>query len=167
MNSFDTDESFDRIVSVEMFEHMRNYDELLRRIARWLTPAGRLFVHIFCHRSRTYHFETEGADNWMGRYFFSGGTMPSRNLFGFFDRDLKIDATWTQNGSHYSRTARAWRENLEHKRDEATRILHEAYGSNANQWYHRWRIFFLSCEELFGFRDGTEWMVTHYRFTRA
>jgi cyclopropane-fatty-acyl-phospholipid synthase len=155
---------FDRVVSVEMFEHMRNYAGLLRTIRRWMRPEGKLFVHIFCHREHAYPYEVEGRDDWMARYFFTGGTMPSFGLLGGFDEDLTIEDRWAVDGRHYSRTARAWRDNLESRRDEIVRLFRVTYGRDAARWYHRWRLFFLACEELFGYRDGNEWLVGHYRF---
>jgi len=164
MNDLRLTERFDRIVSVEMFEHMRNYRELLHRIRGWMTDDGRLFVHVFCHRSYAYPFETEGAGNWMGRHFFTGGIMPSFDLFSRFDEDLRIEESWPVEGTHYQRTARAWRENLETRRADVMPILRDTYGDEAARWYHRWRLFFLACEELFGYRGGQEWGVGHYRF---
>lgn len=164
MNGFDAERRFDRVVSIEMFEHMRNYAELLRRIASWLTPDGRLFVHIFCHATATYPFETEGSDNWMGRYFFTGGLMPSRDLLPQFDEHLSVEESWTVDGMHYARTAAAWRENLERNRAPILSLFASVYGRDAARWYHRWRIFLLACEELFAYGGGTEWMVAHYRF---
>ncbi len=166
MNDFDVGEQFDRVVSIEMLEHMRNYDELLRRICGWLRSDGRLFIHVFCHRELAYIFETTGADNWMGQHFFTGGIMPSFDLLPHFDRDLVLEERWKVAGLHYSRTARVWRENLEEHRDAVVRIFEGTYGSGARRWYHRWRVFFLACEELFGYRSGSEWMVGHYRFAR-
>lgn len=167
VNQFDPGRRFDRIVSIEMLEHVRNYAALFARIRSWLEPEGRMFAHIFCHREFAYPFETRGDDNWMGRYFFTGGLMPSFQLFRTFDRDLSIEAEWSLDGSHYQRTARAWRENLERRRDEVLAVFAGVYGAQAGRWYQRWRLFFLACEELFGFRRGTEWMVGHYRFRRA
>ena len=164
MNDFTTAARFDRVVSVEMFEHMRNYGELLRRIRGWLRADGRLFVHVFCHLKYAYPFETDGPDDWMGRHFFTGGLMPSFDLIPGFDRDMVIEAGWRVGGEHYERTARAWRENLEARRTEILPVLAELYGADAPRWFHRWRLFFLACEELFGYRKGTEWMVGHYRF---
>ncbi|MBT8489185.1 MAG: cyclopropane-fatty-acyl-phospholipid synthase family protein [Gemmatimonadetes bacterium] len=163
MNDLTLDERFDRVVSVEMFEHMRNYQELFRRIRGWMTDEARLFVHVFCHRVHAYPFETEGSDNWMGRYFFTGGIMPSFDLFTHFDEDLVVEASWPVEGSHYERTARAWREALETRRDEAMPVLRETYGAEADRWFQRWRLFFLACEELFGYQGGDEWIVGHYR----
>ena len=164
MNELQLEKRFDRVVSVEMFEHMRNYRDLLHRICGWMKPDARLFVHVFCHRDYAYPFETEGDDNWMGRYFFTGGIMPSFDLFGHFDNDLFIEKDWRVSGTHYERTARAWRENLEKQRDPVMTVLQQTYGAEADRWFHRWRLFFLACEELFGYRGGSEWLVAHYLF---
>lgn len=166
MNHFVPDFStgrFDRVVSVEMFEHMRNYELLLARIAAWLKLDGKLFVHIFCHRQLTYPFETEGASNWMGRYFFTGGIMPGANLLRSFDRDLQVAEEWTWNGRHYQRTAEAWLQQLDAKRHEVLPVLKSVYGpQDADRWFHRWRMFFLAVSELFGYAGGQEWFVSHY-----
>ncbi len=162
MNDLALDERYDRVVSIEMFEHMRNYEELFRRIRGWMTEEARLFVHVFCHRSHAYSFETEGSDNWMGRHFFTGGIMPSYDLFTRFDDDLVVEASWPVDGTHYQRTARAWREALESGRESVVPILRETYGAEAPRWFHRWRLFFLACEELFAYRGGDEWLVGHY-----
>lgn len=167
MNDLALDQRFDRVVSVEMFEHMRNYRELLQRVRGWMKDDARLFVHVFCHRRFAYPFETEGDDNWMGRYFFTGGIMPAFDLFRRFDDDLVIEEEWAVNGVHYGRTAKAWRENLEARRDEIMPVLRGTYGADAARWYHRWRLFYLACEELFGYREGEEWLVGHYRFRPA
>ena len=164
MNELQLEQRFDRVVSVEMFEHMRNYRDLLHRICGWMKPDARLFVHVFCHRDYAYPFETEGDDNWMGRYFFTGGIMPSFDLFEHFDNDLFIEKDWRVSGTHYERTARAWRENLEKQRDPVMTVLKQSYGAEADRWFHRWRLFFLACEELFGYRGGSEWLVAHYLF---
>ncbi len=165
VNTFSPDRTFDRIVSVEMFEHVRNYQTLLERIARWLNPTGRLFVHVFCHRDYAYPFETEGSANWMGRHFFTGGVMPSVALIPSFDDDVSVEEQWFLDGTHYQRTAAAWRVNLELQREAVLELFDRVYGhGNAVRWFHRWRLFFLSCEELFGFRNGNEWGVAHYRF---
>jgi len=163
MNDLTLEDTFDRVVSVEMFEHMRNYRELLRRIRSWMRPEARLFVHIFCHRTFAYPYETEGADNWMGRHFFTGGIMPSFDLLSRFNEHLRVEAEWKLDGRHYGKTARAWRENLESRRGEVLRVFQETYGDAALRWYHRWRLFFLACEELFNYRVGSEWVVGHYR----
>jgi cyclopropane-fatty-acyl-phospholipid synthase len=163
MNDLSLDQTFDRVVSVEMFEHLRNYQELLKRVRRWLRPDGRLFAHIFCHKHFAYPYETEGSDNWMGRHFFTGGIMPSFDLFDHFPDDLAVEAEWRVDGTHYERTARAWRENIERRRDEVMDVLQRTYGNDARRWFQRWRLFFLACEELFGYRRGSEWIVGHYR----
>ena len=165
MNDFYTDRRFDRVVSVEMFEHMRNYQELMGRIHAWLKPGGKLFVHLFTHRLLAYPFETEGDDNWMGRYFFSGGLMPSRDLLPRFQGDLQLEEQWHFNGRHYQRTLEAWLINQDRHREEIMALFRETYGSkNAERWFQRWRVFFMACAELFGYRGGEEWGVSHYRF---
>ena len=151
---------YDRIVSVEMFEHMRNYDALLRRIAGWLAPDGRLFVHVFCHRTFAYPFETEGDDNWMGRHFFTGGIMPSYDLLPRFDRDVRCEERWWVDGTHYARTAEDWLRNVDLHRGAIRELFRDVYGAAAaDRWLQRWRVFFLSCAELFGHGGGAEWGV--------
>lgn len=150
--------SFDRVISVEMFEHVRNYEQLLAAIARWLRPDGALFVHVFAHRRFAYPFEDGGRTDWMAREFFTGGMMPSARLFEHFQRDLCIAERWQLDGQHYARTAEAWHDNLRAQRAEVVAIL------GSRRAYHRWRVFFLACAELFGYRDGREWIVAHYRF---
>ena len=160
-------ETFDRCVSIEMFEHMRNYDTLLGNIARWLKPGGKLFVHIFCHRSLMYPFETEGSDNWMGRYFFTGGLMPSADTLLHFQSALRIEQRWVLSGIHYEKTANHWLENQERHAEEVHRVLAETYGAkNAAVWAQRWRMFWMACAELFGYAGGSEWGVAHYRFVK-
>jgi cyclopropane-fatty-acyl-phospholipid synthase len=165
MNVFDTGRRFDRVVSVEMFEHMRNHSALLSRIARWLEPDGQLFVHVFCHRRFAYEFETEGAANWMGRHFFSGGLMPSADLLPAIPSPFDLVENWRWSGMHYARTSEAWLANLDARRDEALHALQPACGGgDAARWLLRWRIFLMACAELFGYADGSEWGVAHYRF---
>jgi cyclopropane-fatty-acyl-phospholipid synthase len=163
MNTFETDAGrYDRVVSVEMFEHMHNYERLLERIASWLRDDGRLFVHWFCHRESAYAFGTESDDDWMGRYFFTGGLMPAENLLTKFDRDLELVERRSWNGDHYRRTAEAWLANLDARRDEATMILAGVYGRReAGRWFERWRMFLLAVAELFGYDGGHEWYVSH------
>jgi cyclopropane-fatty-acyl-phospholipid synthase len=153
---------FDRVVSIEMFEHMRNWQTLLRRIASWLTPEGKLFLHVFCHREYAYLFEDGGESDWMSRHFFTGGMMPSDQLVRSFDRDLVVEEQWRVSGRHYQRTAEAWLENLDAHRAQLLPVLAVAYGeTDAALWLQRWRLFFLACAELFGYRSGEEWWVSH------
>ncbi len=170
MNTFEPPDAgtYDRVVSVEMFEHMRNYELLLGRIARWLTPAGKLFVHIFCHRDAAYPYvDDDRPGNWMARWFFTGGIMPSDDLLLQFQRDLVVEERWRVSGVHYARTAAAWLANLDRHRVDATRILSTVHGDDARRWVQRWRMFFMACEELFGWNGGNEWWVSHYRFARG
>ncbi len=159
--------SFDRVVSVEMLEHVRNHRELGRRIARWLRPGGELFVHVFAHRDRTYLFETGGAGDWMARHFFTGGTMPSEDLIPDAMDALTHLQTWRIDGRHYTRTLAAWRVNLEAARDEVVAELSVgATRAEGERRWHRWRTFLIACEELFAARDGSEWGVVHHRLVR-
>jgi cyclopropane-fatty-acyl-phospholipid synthase len=167
MNRFEPGGTFDRIVSVEMFEHMRNWPALFARLRGWLNPAGRFLMHVFVHRSTPYAFEDRDDSDWMSRYFFSGGMMPSDDLPLQFQDDLKLVRRWRWNGTHYRRTADAWLGNLDANRGEAMALLAGVYGRDqAARWLMRWRIFFMSCAELFGFNGGNEWWVAHYLFER-
>lgn len=165
MNNFQTHQQFDRVVSVEMFEHMRNYEQLLARIAGWLKPDGRLFVHIFSHRELAYPFECDGDNDWMARHFFTGGIMPSEGLLHHFQRDLSLVDQWRWSGQHYEKTSNAWLANLDARRSQVLPILRNVYGERmAVRWFHRWRLFFLACAELFAYGQGDEWGVSHYLF---
>jgi cyclopropane-fatty-acyl-phospholipid synthase len=155
---------FDRAVSLEMFEHLKNYELLFQRISRWLKPDGKLFVHIFTHRDTSYPFETEGDDNWMGRYFFTGGQMPSRDLLPLFNRDLEFIRQWEWSGTHYAQTSEAWLQNMDRNREAVLKVFQNVYGKESRLWFNRWRVFFMACAELFGYRAGSEWGVTHYLF---
>ena len=168
MNDFETSETYDRIVSIEMFEHMRNYDELFQRINGWLVPDGRFFMHIFCHRTTPYEYIDKGPSDWMSRHFFSGGIMPSADLPLLFPEHLNIEKRWQWNGLHYAKTCRAWLELMDSRRSVIMPILEDTYGrADAGRWWMRWRMFFMACEELFRFNKGEEWFVSHYRFKKA
>jgi cyclopropane-fatty-acyl-phospholipid synthase len=158
--------SFDRVVSVEMFEHFKNYELLLSKVSDVLASDGKLFIHIFTHRKYAYPFETEGDDNWMGKYFFTGGQMPSHDLLMSFQKNLYMEKTWIWDGTHYEKTSNAWLENMDKNKDLIMPILKEAYADQAATWFQRWRVFFMACAELFGYRDGQEWGVSHYLFNK-
>ena len=159
------DARFDRCVSVEMFEHVRNYPQLLQRIGRWLKADGALFVHIFAHRTLMYPFETDGGDNWMGRHFFTGGLMPAADTLLHFQRDLRLEQRWLLDGTHYQRTAEHWLANQDAARERVMPVLTATYGEAAARiWWQRWRMFWMACAELFGYDGGQQWLVAHYLF---
>ena len=167
MNVFTIDRQFDRVVSVEMFEHMKNYQLLLRKVAGWLVPGGRLFVHIFTHRELAYHYEDKGPDDWMTRYFFAGGQMPSDDLLLYFQDDLRIENHWCVSGTHYQRTAEAWLENMDANKAEIWPLFEKTYGPDqARKWWVYWRVFYMACAELWGYDKGNQWHVSHYRFQK-
>lgn len=167
MNDFRTTKKFDRIVSIEMFEHMRNYAELFRRIAGWLKPDGRVFSHIFSHIDLAYTFELDGDDDFMARYFFTGGTMPSDHLFYYFADDLQVEKHWRVDGTHYQRTSEDWLKNMKRNKRQIMQIFIETYGpENARKWFAFWKIFFIAVAEFFGLDNGRQWIVSHYLFKK-
>ena len=168
MNTFDIPPAaFDRVVSIEMFEHMKNYERLLANVARWLRPGGKLFIHIFTHHRVSYHFESRDASDWMSRYFFTGGQMPSHDLLKQFQSDLTLEQDWQVNGRHYQQTAEHWLEKMDQNRAAIMPLFVETYGADqATKWWAYWRVFYMSCAELWGYRQGQEWLVSHYRFTK-
>jgi len=167
INQFQPNDRFDRIVSVEMFEHVRNHRLLLNRIADWLVDDGKLFVHIFCHRDFCYPFETAGASNWMGQYFFTGGIMPNQDLLAAAAERLVRRQTWIWNGGHYEKTSNAWAAKLQQKREQVIELFDSVYGTGKGvRWFYRWKMFFFACAELFGTNEGNEWFVQHSLFEK-
>ncbi len=165
MNIFSTDKKFDRIVSVEMFEHMRNYKSLMHKLSSFLEPNGKMFIHIFTHRKLSYLYEVKDESDWMSKYFFSGGIMPSDHLLLYFADDFKISNHWRVNGVHYGKTAEAWLNNMDQNRKLIMPLFEETYGvENALKWWVYWRIFFMACAELWKYKNGNEWFVSHYLF---
>lgn len=167
MNTFTIQKTFDRVVSVEMFEHMRNYEKLMEKVAGFLKPGGKLFVHIFTHKELTYFFEVKDETDWMSKYFFTGGMMPSDDLLFYFQKQLKITGHWHWDGTHYEKTANAWLQNMDAHKKEILPVLKNVYGEKQTQkWWMYWRIFFMACAELWGYKNGREWFVSHYLFEK-
>lgn len=162
MNGFDIAETFDRIVSVEMFEHMANWRALLERARSWLVPDGRVFLHVFTHRSMPYRFDHGDDDDWIARHFFTGGIMPSERLVQFVTDSFAVENEWRWSGTHYARTAEHWLANFDANRDRIGAVLRDVYGADAGLWRRRWRLFYLATAGLFGHRDGEDWGVSHY-----
>jgi cyclopropane-fatty-acyl-phospholipid synthase len=167
MNVFDPERHFDRIVSVEMFEHIMNWRELMTRVKSWLAPDGRFFMHIFTHRSGAYLFDRTDGEDWIAQHFFAGGVMPSHHLIRQYQDLFEVEKEWRWSGTHYQRTAQDWLGNFDSHSDEIEGILRGVYGSDTNLWMRRWRWFFLAISGLFGYADGSEWGVSHYRMKAA
>jgi cyclopropane-fatty-acyl-phospholipid synthase len=167
MNSFCPDDLFDRVVSVEMFEHMSNWGALLRRIRIWMVPQGRLFIHVFSHRSAPYRFDHRDSINWIAQHFFTGGVMPSHGLIREFHRTFAVEAEWRWNGRHYERTARDWLARFDAHGAHVRAVLKAVHGRDAGLWHRRWRLFLLATAGLFGHRHGEEWGVSHFRLAPA
>jgi len=168
INAFDiAPGQFDRVVSVEMFEHLKNYELLFRNIARWLKPSGLLFTHIFTHSRFSYHFVARDETDWMSRYFFTGGQMPAHDLLLQFQADLEFVQDWKVNGRHYQQTAEHWLKNMDAHRNEILPLFRDTYGpAQAEKWWAYWRVFYMSCAELWGYKRGEEWLVSHYVFRK-
>jgi cyclopropane-fatty-acyl-phospholipid synthase len=167
MNEFDPQAQFDRIVSVEMFEHIMNWRELLKRVRSWLAPDGRFFMHVFTHRAGAYLFDRADRDDWIAQHFFTGGVMPSHHLIRQYRDLFEVEKEWRWSGVHYQRTALGWLANFDSRRDEIEAILRGVYGADSGIWVRRWRWFFLATSGLFGYAGGSEWGVSHYRLKKA
>ena len=167
MNDFSTDKTFDRVISIEMFEHMRNYNLLLEKISGFLRNEGKLFVHIFSHKEFAYKFEVRDDSDWMSKYFFTGGIMPSDNLFFYFNDNMKIVNHWKLNGTNYEKTANSWLNKMDENKTNIMPIMEDTYGKkDAVKWFVFWRIFFMACAELWGYNNGNDWLVSHYLFSK-
>ncbi len=167
INNFKTEAQFERVLSVEMFEHMRNYQKLLQKISGFLTAEGKLFVHIFSHQNYPFTYQDSKKTDWMARYFFSGGTMPSQDLLHYFSGNLKLQKQWAVSGSHYQKTLEAWLQIMDQKKEEIYPILESTYGQEqAEKWWNYWRLFFISSAEFFGYNDGDDWFISHYLFQK-
>jgi cyclopropane-fatty-acyl-phospholipid synthase len=167
INDFNIDKKFDRVVSVEMFEHMRNYQKLMHKIADCLKINGKLFVHIFTHKDFAYKFEVLDETDWMSKYFFTGGIMPSDDLLLYFNEHLSIEKHWHVSGIHYSKTSESWLQNMDKNKSQIMPLFESTYGKDqAVKWWVYWRLFYMACAELWGYNNGEEWIVSHYLFTK-
>lgn len=167
ISTFEMDGSYDRIFSIEMFEHMKNYRDLLKKLSNWMKPDGLLFVHYFCHKAFAYHFEDVNDDDWITRYFFTGGTMPSANLLLYFQDDVSVVSHWLVDGKHYAQTSEEWLKRMDSNLGSIRPIMESTYGENsATKWTVYWRTFFIAVAELFGYNNGDEWMVAHFLFKK-
>jgi len=167
INDFEPEKEFDRVVSVEMFEHMRNYQKLMRLVSSALKPDGKLFVHIFTHKEYAYKFEVIDESDWMSKYFFTGGIMPSDDLLLYFNEELAIEKHWHVSGMHYSKTSEAWLQNMDKHQKEIMPLFKKTYGEKeATKWWVYWRIFYMACAELWAYNKGEEWIVSHYLFLK-
>ena len=166
MNDFNSDQCFDRIVSVEMFEHMRNWPMLFNKISVWMKEDAKFLMHVFCHRMTPYFFEDFDDDDWMARFFFSGGIMPSDQLPYIIPSELKVEKHWRWDGTHYQKTSLAWLNQMDQAKEELLPVFRETYGKDSEIWWQRWRLFFLAVAELFGFNHGQEWWVSHYQMIK-
>ncbi|KAL8166502.1 hypothetical protein V2J09_008001 [Rumex salicifolius] len=167
ISTFQMEGSFDRIFSIEMFEHMKNYQSLLKKLSRWMKEDGLMFVHHFCHKTFAYHFEDIDEDDWITRYFFSGGTMPAADLLLYFQEDVSVVNHWLVNGNHYGETSEKWLERMDKKKESIMPIMESTYGkASAAKWWVYWRTFFIAVAELFAYNHGQEWMVAHFLFQK-
>ncbi|MCA9406073.1 MAG: class I SAM-dependent methyltransferase [Candidatus Omnitrophica bacterium] len=167
INDFSINQKFDRVVSVEMFEHMRNYQKLLSKVAEFLKDDGKLFIHIFTHKEFAYLYDETDESDWIAKYFFTGGIMPSDDLLLYFQDHFKIAHHWRVSGTHYQKTAEHWLENMDRHKTHIMPLMAETYGSEeAGKWWVYWRVFFMACAELWGYNGGNEWIVSHYLFTK-
>lgn len=164
INQLSLNEKFDRIISIEMLEHVKNHKKLFANIASWLTPNGLLFIHIFSHLLAAYPFTINDESDWMAKYFFTGGVMPANHQFLYYQEQLTIQDHWVLNGSHYEKTANAWLKNLDSNTNTILKLFMPVYGKDSQLWLQRWRLFFMACAELFGYKQGNEWIVSHYLF---
>ena len=164
-NDFTTDQKFDRIVTIEALEHMRNYEELFARFAKWLKPGGKVFIHVFVHKGTPFLYDHTDPEDWMAKYFFTGGQMPSFDLFKQFDRDLRVSGQWAVNGKEYEATSNEWLKRMDAAKSSLWPLFQETYGQDAKRWWNRWRLFYLSVAEFFGMDNGKEWFVGHYLLT--